>query len=225
MKYSKIKNPSNRNGGFTLIELAIVLVIIGIIIGAILKGQELINNTKSKRFQNDLKNIESMLWTYFDRKGRWPGDCDIDGIVEFSPANASTTATALSSTTDPAPESCDAATPSENQDAPFADLRSARVATYSTPNSLVAKHIMNGSFFIGQADDAAGSGERVNVIVAYSVPVWIAKMLDVSFDGSEDGSAGRIRRWDTAVAGAAWPSEASSDAMVSLAYMFDRVLP
>ena len=30
--------------GFTLVELAIVLVIIGIILGAILKGTELINN-------------------------------------------------------------------------------------------------------------------------------------------------------------------------------------
>ena len=63
--------------GFTLIELSIVLVIIGIILGAVLKGQELINNSKAKRIQSDLKGIEAMIWTYYDRKGRFPGDCEL----------------------------------------------------------------------------------------------------------------------------------------------------
>ncbi|PPD44542.1 MAG: prepilin-type cleavage/methylation domain-containing protein, partial [Methylotenera sp.] len=34
--------------GFTLIELAIVLVIIGLLLGGVLKGQELINSAKAK---------------------------------------------------------------------------------------------------------------------------------------------------------------------------------
>ncbi|MBC7697144.1 MAG: prepilin-type N-terminal cleavage/methylation domain-containing protein, partial [Bacteroidia bacterium] len=34
--------------GFTLIELAIVLVIIGLLLGGVLKGQELINSAKVK---------------------------------------------------------------------------------------------------------------------------------------------------------------------------------
>ncbi len=68
--------------GFTLIELAIVLVIIGIIIGAVLKGQDLIANARAKRFINDVKEWEMAAWTFNDRKGRFPGDGgDRNGII------------------------------------------------------------------------------------------------------------------------------------------------
>ena len=60
--------------GFTLVELAIVLVIIGIILGAILKGQELINNAKMKRFYNQYKEQVAAFYTYYDRYGKFPGD-------------------------------------------------------------------------------------------------------------------------------------------------------
>ena len=38
----------NKQGGFTLVEIAIVLVIIGLLLGGVLKGQELINSAKVK---------------------------------------------------------------------------------------------------------------------------------------------------------------------------------
>ncbi len=60
--------------GFTLVELAIVLVIIGIILGAVLKGQELVNNAKMKRAYNQYREILSAIYTYYDRYGKYPGD-------------------------------------------------------------------------------------------------------------------------------------------------------
>ena len=60
--------------GFTLVELAIVLVIIGLIIGAVLKGQELINNAKLKRAYNQQREVAAAVYTYFDRYGIYPGD-------------------------------------------------------------------------------------------------------------------------------------------------------
>ncbi len=44
-------------GGFTLVELAIVLVIIGIILGAVLQGREMINNAKIKRIASQQKEM------------------------------------------------------------------------------------------------------------------------------------------------------------------------
>ncbi len=67
--------------GFTLIELAIVLVIIGIIIGMVLKGQDLIQNARAKSFVNKNRHWETTVWIYFDRKGGFPGDSDRDGKI------------------------------------------------------------------------------------------------------------------------------------------------
>ncbi|MCS7203420.1 MAG: prepilin-type N-terminal cleavage/methylation domain-containing protein [Thermodesulfovibrio sp.] len=60
--------------GFTLVELAIVLVIIGIILGAVLKGQELIYNAKVKRVQSQIKEFVAAFYTYYDKYGYYPGD-------------------------------------------------------------------------------------------------------------------------------------------------------
>lgn len=60
--------------GFTLVELAIVLVIIGIILGAVLKGQELIFNAKVKRLQSQIKEMMTAFYTYYDKYGYFPGD-------------------------------------------------------------------------------------------------------------------------------------------------------
>jgi len=70
------------NKGFTLVELAIVLVIIGIILGAVLKGQDLIHNARIKKFINDAgRKFEVATWTFYDRNGKFPGDCNNDGII------------------------------------------------------------------------------------------------------------------------------------------------
>lgn len=75
--------PTNRkDSGFTLIEMAIVLVIIGLIIGSVLKGQDLIQNARAKKFVNFARAAEIAQWTYLDRKGHFNGDDDKDGAIE-----------------------------------------------------------------------------------------------------------------------------------------------
>jgi type II secretory pathway pseudopilin PulG len=56
------------------VELAIVLVIIGIILGAVLKGQELVNNAKISRLYNMYREMQAAMYTYYDRYGYFPGD-------------------------------------------------------------------------------------------------------------------------------------------------------
>lgn len=78
-----MKKLSKNEKGFTLIELAIVLVIIGIIIGAVLKGQDLIENARHKKFANTVKQFEVLTWGFLDRKGYFPGDdSPRDGLIE-----------------------------------------------------------------------------------------------------------------------------------------------
>lgn len=63
-----------KQSGFTLVEIAIVLVIIGLLIGGILKGQEVIENAKYKRFINDKNGISAAMYSYQDRYRALPGD-------------------------------------------------------------------------------------------------------------------------------------------------------
>jgi prepilin-type N-terminal cleavage/methylation domain-containing protein len=60
--------------GFTLIEIAIVLVIIGLLLGGVLKGQELINSAKVKNFATDFRNIPLFIYGYQDKFKALPGD-------------------------------------------------------------------------------------------------------------------------------------------------------
>jgi len=64
----------NQQGGFTLVEIAIVLVIIGLLLGGVLKGQELINSAKVKNFATDFRNIPLFIYGYQDKYKALPGD-------------------------------------------------------------------------------------------------------------------------------------------------------
>ncbi|MDP3686236.1 MAG: prepilin-type N-terminal cleavage/methylation domain-containing protein, partial [Sulfurimicrobium sp.] len=53
--------------GFTLIEIAIVLVIIGLLLGGVLKGQELINNARVRNIINQQDGIKAAYFGFQDR--------------------------------------------------------------------------------------------------------------------------------------------------------------
>lgn len=63
-----------RQSGFTLVEIAIVLVIIGLLLGGVLKGREMITNAKIKRIENDFAGVSAAIFAYQDRYGVLPGD-------------------------------------------------------------------------------------------------------------------------------------------------------
>ena len=62
--------------GFSLVEIAIVLVIVGLLIGGVLKGQEMLTNAKLKRIESDHAGIAAAMHAYQDRFLQLPGDDD-----------------------------------------------------------------------------------------------------------------------------------------------------
>jgi prepilin-type N-terminal cleavage/methylation domain-containing protein len=60
--------------GFTLVEIAIVLVIIGLLLGGILKGQEMIVQARTKNVIADFSGVSAAYHGYQDRYRTMPGD-------------------------------------------------------------------------------------------------------------------------------------------------------
>ena len=79
-----------QQSGFTLVEIAIVLVIIGLLLGGILKGQELINSAKVKNLANDFRVIPTYIYAYQDKFKSLPGD-DRDVVNHVKDSTAATT--------------------------------------------------------------------------------------------------------------------------------------
>jgi prepilin-type N-terminal cleavage/methylation domain-containing protein len=63
-----------RASGFTLIEIAIVLVIIGLLLGGVLKGQELITSARVRNFIQQQDGVKAAYFGFLDRYRALPGD-------------------------------------------------------------------------------------------------------------------------------------------------------
>lgn len=69
-------DPTDRQGqeGFTLVELSIVLVIVGLLIGGVLKAQQLIEDARVSRTLTQVEAFRTATAAFVDRYGALPGD-------------------------------------------------------------------------------------------------------------------------------------------------------
>ena len=63
--------------GFTLVEIAIVLVIIGLLIGGILRGQELITSARVRNLIDQKTAVQASYYGFIDRFRMQPGDLTV----------------------------------------------------------------------------------------------------------------------------------------------------
>ena len=63
-----------KQSGFTLVEIAIVLVVIGLLLGGILKGQQLINSARVRNMADQNSGVQAAYYGFIDRFRNLPGD-------------------------------------------------------------------------------------------------------------------------------------------------------
>ena len=173
------------HAGFTLIEIAIVLIIIGLLLGGVLKGQELITQAKIRNLSNDLTGVSVAIYAYQDRYKRLPGDDP--GQTRWTVAGSALTVSAGQGDGNNTLTGSYASTNNNDETRKFwLKLRLSGLIAGD------ASTLVNGST---QPQNAAGGilgvqsgalGLSGTVICAGSLPVKIAQALDSQLD---DGNA------------------------------------
>jgi prepilin-type N-terminal cleavage/methylation domain-containing protein len=90
----KYRNVKSTNRGFTLVELSIVLVIIGLIVGGVLTGQALIQAAKVRAQLTQIEQLDTAMNAFRAKFDCLPGDCqpnsgvlnaagDGDGLIDY----------------------------------------------------------------------------------------------------------------------------------------------
>jgi len=182
----ELKKQQNKQKGFTLIEIAIVMVIIGLLLGGVLKGQELINNAKIKGLYSLKDQMSAAYNTYYDRYNAFPGD-DANahanlgtGAVNDGNGNGLVAGGAQFLCNNTAQESCRA----------FIHLRAANLISGSGDTN--PKNPFGGSVVVA---DNTYNGTRAHWVQFDNVPSDAAQILDRKYDdgvfntGSIQGNA------------------------------------
>ena len=190
-------NQKQRQTGFTLIEIAIVLLIIGLLLGGIMKGQSMINSARVRAIANDLTGIEAAWVSFQDRYRSLPGDFSrasihiLQGAVDGD-ANARVDSVAEAGAV--WQHLAGAGFISGTYDgAPVPSLNDGACATTTCPGNPY-----NGFYKIGNSSNALGQVNTSHELTTGgNIPVEVMYELDLKIDDGVAGT-GRLRAFDVA---------------------------
>lgn len=100
--HSVILMPMRRSPGFSLLEIAVVLAIIGLLVGGVVAGQDMLRNSKMRSVARDGLMFQTVLGQFRQQYGSLPGDLinaasyfgctncngDGDGVIDNHGADA-----------------------------------------------------------------------------------------------------------------------------------------
>ncbi len=186
-----------QQSGFTLVEVAIVMVIIGLLLGGVLKGQEVITNARLKNVNNDFSGISAAIYSYQDRYSALPGDDDLANV------HVGVTATTLEGDGDGfLDDAFDSATANDESRLAWLHLRAAGLVAGDAGDQSQPQNAFNGISGISTGDN--GGGENVNGLTGLFVGFTqvegdMAVILDTQNDDG-NGDSGTVRA-DTTIGG------------------------
>lgn len=203
----KMRKSSLRNEkGFTLIEMAIVLVIIGLILGAVIKGKDVMNSAKQKKFYtNFVKTWELATASYYDRTGNLLGDSTVNG------GTAATKDGIFDNLAGNAFGAVDTTLKAVGLEVPVSNTANSGQYTYTgtySGSQTVTLYLYN----LYSHYDLRSR----NALYLTNMPTDLAIALDTIVDGEANAQTGNFRQYPDNVA-TTWP-DASTTSVVNAAY-------
>ena len=212
-------NTSSKQKGFTLIEIAIVLVIIGLLIGGVLQGQQLIQNSRVKQAVKDLNGTAAATFAYQDRYGRVPGD---DGpTVTLQARGSSWNSANIGGDADGTLEVTLAETfTGAGEGGPFWRQLKASGFISGDPTALLIAALPSNSWggLLGITAEVMGGGLAGNKVCLSQVPGAAAISIDNQLDDGS-GATGGVR----ATLGASGANTAPTNVALAAVYSEDDV--
>ncbi len=188
--------------GFTLVEMALVLIIIGIIIGAIVKGKDLVRGAEQKRIYSKFLNGWRLGYlNFYDRTGKLLGDTyDVPNAAAGQDGQTDTGGGVAGGPTD-TPGRDALVTTAVNTYLGLSNV-GLDVPTSNVPGTPYQYRYVNSTGSTNTLDVAFDwdAVNNRNVMLINNVPAELALAMDTMIDGEADGTAGDFIR-DT---GAAW---------------------
>jgi len=180
-----------RQSGFTLVEIAIVLVIIGLLLGGILKGQEMIIQAKVKNSLTDFSGVSAAFYGYQDRYRAIPGDdAGATRWTGATPGNNNRLLLGLYNTSTPGDET--ALWWDHLRRSGFVTGGSGVTQPVNSFNGMLGVQQGDGTAAPGPVLGAAGVGFTNLMLCSTMLPDKVAIALDVQMDDGNPGS-GAVR--------------------------------